>query len=166
MDYSIPHRLTGPFGNNDFWYSIDHDAKIIIPSIRDGSFSDITLWDETVFSIEEKGKKKVFSGLACFIRTRYLSIPCIICDNHNHALYFWYEAYFSWNIEYGIELVHIDEHSDLWENENTLWIYTRSTPKDDARSLDEIWKFTNYTDDDPYLRRGRYETMWNVWTMK
>ncbi len=44
----------------------------------------------------------------------------IIFDNHNHALYFWYEARINGLISTKNTLVHIDEHSDLWENKNDL----------------------------------------------
>lgn len=58
----------------------------------------------------------------------------IIFDNHNHALYFWYEALSQGLIGSKNTLVHIDEHSDLWENTNNL-------PKNP--SLEEVFHFTN-----------------------
>ena len=58
----------------------------------------------------------------------------IVFDNHNHALYFWYEAKENEIISMKNTLVHIDEHSDLWENKNDL-------PKEGK--LPEIFDFVN-----------------------
>lgn len=62
----------------------------------------------------------------------------MVFDNHNHALYFWYLARKKQVIQNGATLVHIDMHSDLWENQHVL-----ST--EGARNLDEVWEFTNYS---------------------
>lgn len=61
----------------------------------------------------------------------------IIFDNHNHALYFWIEAVRRWILKPGFELIHIDEHSDLWSNKHSL---------DLERALSDeqyAWDFTN-----------------------
>lgn len=63
-------------------------------------------------------------------------IPVVIFDNHNHALYFWYEAYFRGILASKNTLVHIDEHSDLWSNENDI----RENP-----TLKQMFDFTNYS---------------------
>lgn len=62
----------------------------------------------------------------------------MIFDNHNHALYFWIDAARRRIIQPGFELIHIDEHSDLWENENNLDL--GKALKDE----DYTWKFTNF----------------------
>lgn len=64
--------------------------------------------------------------------------PITIFDNHNHALYFWLEAVRIWAIRPGFELVHIDEHSDLWSNEYFL---------DLDKAIDNssyAWEFANH----------------------
>lgn len=61
-------------------------------------------------------------------------IPVVVFDNHNHALYFWYEAQKQGIIDVKNTLVHIDEHSDLWGNENDL----------DKTDLGSVFQFTNY----------------------
>ena len=61
----------------------------------------------------------------------------IIFDNHNHALYFWLDAVRRGIVRSGFELIHIDEHSDLWPNNHTL---------DLERALEDeeyAWQFTN-----------------------
>ncbi len=60
-----------------------------------------------------------------------------IFDNHNHALYFWYEARTRGFLQNGTTLVHIDMHSDLWENKFIL------SPLD-TQDLKKVWEFTNY----------------------
>lgn len=55
------------------------------------------------------------------LRSEWREKPTItIFDNHNHALYFWIDAVKRWILQPGFTLIHIDEHSDLWENPNTL----------------------------------------------
>jgi hypothetical protein len=62
-----------------------------------------------------------------------------IFDNHNHALYFWLDAMRRGAISHGCELIHIDEHSDLWTNEHTLDL-------EKARADEKYaWEFTNYS---------------------
>lgn len=61
-------------------------------------------------------------------------VPMIVFDNHNHALYFWYEALSKGMVGTQNTLVHIDEHSDLWANENNL---------PENPSLEEVFLFTN-----------------------
>lgn len=64
----------------------------------------------------------------------------IVFDNHNHALYFWYEAREQGLIGAKNTLVHIDEHSDLWENEYDLKVETcRGTSL-----LEKVFHFTNH----------------------
>lgn len=91
---------------------------------------------ELVFVAEDDGKLIEAKGLKHFVRTTWNNIPVTIFDNHNHALYFWYEARQLGIIQDGATLVHIDEHSDLWEN-----TYTFSKP--DSLNLAKAFEFTN-----------------------
>lgn len=59
-------------------------------------------------------------GLKNFIRMDWQGIPLVLVDNHNHVLYFWYEARKNGIIGNKNTLVHIDEHSDLRANENNI----------------------------------------------
>ena len=43
---------------------------------------------------------------------------CYIFDNHNHALFFWYQEYL--RFAQVCKVIHIDQHSDLWENQSSL----------------------------------------------
>lgn len=44
----------------------------------------------------------------------------IVFDNHHYALYFWYEALSRGFLGRGNTLIHIDQHSDLWDNKNDI----------------------------------------------
>lgn len=69
--------------------------------------------------------------------SKYMFPEIIIFDNHNHALYFWIDVVRRGIIEPWFELIHIDEHSDLWANEYSL---------DLERALKDeeyAWQFTN-----------------------
>jgi len=65
--------------------------------------------------------------------------PIFIFDNHNHALPFWYMI--SDNLKKTEEkiprLIHIDQHSDCWENLNKLYI----SWEDDE--MEKVFNFSN-----------------------
>lgn len=133
--YKTPFYLTDPVGNNAFSWEKRTNKSLYIPSIINGDFSDVRVGDEMVFEDrDEKGVLQSCKGLQNFVRMEWNGIPMIVFDNHNHALYFWYEAQSSGIIGQKNILAHIDEHSDLWDNENNI-------PKD--WSLDRIFEFTN-----------------------
>lgn len=82
----------------------------------------------------------------------------IVFDNHNHALYFWYEAREQGRVAPKSTLVHIDEHSDLWDNSNDI-------PKNPT--LEDIFHFTNYECNvgnyiQPALRAGIIEKVLRI----
>mgnify|MGYP003611528846 CR=1 FL=1 len=78
------------------------------------------------------------------------SVPWVIFDNHNHALYYWCKYLLGQNISLGsspkIPVVHIDMHSDLWKNINSLnvscfeWINMNSTSSSSEKCLGDAWK--------------------------
>ena len=85
-------------------------------------------------------------------------IPMRVFDNHNHALYFWYEAREQGIVGAKNTLVHIDEHSDLWENANDI-------PKEST--LQDVFDFTNSQCNvgnyiQPALRDGIIETVLRI----
>ncbi len=127
---------------------------LFIPKIIDGTLDDVTIGDNIVFADEENGKLRECRGLSHFVRTQFRDIPMIIFDNHNHALYFWYEALAHRIIQENTELIHIDEHSDLWENENTII----------KRDLEYIWEFSNFSCNvGNYIKPGIKNSL--IWSM-
>lgn len=79
--------------------------------------------DHEHFSFAEKNndwKIEYFHWLKNFLLIEGSdSPPIFIFDNHNHAITFWYNIIYSNKIQ-NIELIHIDQHSDCWENKNHL----------------------------------------------
>lgn len=116
----------------------DKNPILTIPPLVYGNIEDIRIWDDIVFEEIEEGEIRSCKGLKNFIETSLQGIPAIIFDNHNHALYFWIEALRKWIIQKGFELIHMDEHSDLWENPHTL-ILSQAIEHDEYS-----WKFTNH----------------------
>ena len=63
----------------------------------------------------------------------YGGVSTVIVDNHNHAMYCWYQAYFQGIIDTGVHVVHIDQHSDMRTCPDVL----------EATSLDAIFDYTH-----------------------
>ena len=134
MNYTIPHILSENAWNNAFSYDIRDSKSLSIPSLIGWTLDDVRIGNAIVFEEVKNGKIRSCMWLEHFVRLQGSSIPITIFDNHNHALYFWYEALSVWVISPWAELIHIDEHSDLWENTHTI----------KSHDLEDIWHFTNY----------------------
>jgi hypothetical protein len=141
MYYRHPYILRESVWNNALYSHDTHHNTLTIPAIQSGNISEITLWKNIVFITEENHQKLSHTWLDHFIRTKYYTTPCIVFDNHNHALYFWYESLIQWRVNQWVELIHIDQHSDLWKNENSvpIGVYNKE------EYLENIWKFTNFS---------------------
>lgn len=152
MDYSVPHILSLRTWNNAFAWeerirTYGKTPTLTIPSLIDGTIDDALHGDTIVFEEMEDGKLRSCTWLKNFVRIEWTSCwnhrsttpPITIFDNHNHALYFWLDALRQGIIKSWFELIHIDEHSDLWDNEYELDL-------DMAREDEEYaWDFTNYS---------------------
>ena len=79
--------------------------------------------DDEHFAFAEKNENweiEYFHGLKNFLWIEKTGVPPIfIFDNHNHAPVFRYNIIFNKKIK-NVELIHIDQHSDCWENKNHL----------------------------------------------
>ncbi|MDD2916257.1 MAG: UPF0489 family protein [Candidatus Gracilibacteria bacterium] len=135
--YNRPFYLTEYAGNNVFSYSIRTDPTLYVPSLIEGDFDDIAIGSEVVFEdMDEYGVLQSCRGLRNFVHMEWKGIPMVVFDNHNHALYFWYEALSHNQLGPHTTLVHIDEHSDLWENENDLTPFNSSNSPHPAPLLE------------------------------
>jgi len=130
-------------GNNAFAWEkrkelYNMSPSLIIPNLIEWSTNDIKIWNEIVFEEFSDGQIISCKGLKYFVNIKRPNVPeIVVFDNHNHALYFWIEAIRKKIIEPGFELIHIDEHSDLWDNIHIL---------DKEKALKEeqyAWEFTN-----------------------
>lgn len=153
MPYKSKHILTEKLWNNAFAWErrcLEYGENPIlhIPAVISGTIVDVKIWSSIVFEEEEDKKLKSCVGLENFVHiskqidTNTQSyhptiLPITIFDNHNHALYFWIEAVRKWIIIPWFELIHIDEHSDLWDNENELNL------QEAINNPEYAWDFTN-----------------------
>lgn len=145
MHYQEPYIFRENLGNNalsyaereQFWTLHGKKPELVIPKRIVGDISDVKISKNIAFEEYADGKIISCVGLENFVEIRRDDMPPIIVfDNHNHALYFWCEAIQRGIIDPGFELLHIDEHSDLWDNEYEI---------SDFSNLDEIWHFTNFS---------------------
>ncbi len=139
MHYNNKQLLTQRLGNNAFAWDermtqYGWSPTLNIPALIDWIIDDIGIGSEIVFEEIEDGKLKSCMGLENFVQ---LSENMVVFDNHNHALYFWIDAVREWKINQGCELIHIDEHSDLWANEHKLDLEKAIADEQYA------WDFTN-----------------------
>ncbi len=180
--YNQTFSLNGRLGNNAFSYELRGNKTLFVSSIIDGNFRDVKEWSEIVFEdIDEKGVLRSCTGLRNFVRMDWKGIPMIVFDNHNHALYFWYEALSRGDIGQKNTLVHIDEHSDLWANDNNIekspqtplnkgGTDTPRAPRERGGGIIElknIFEFTNYQCNvgnyiQPAIRSGIIETVLRI----
>lgn len=119
-------------GNNKFSYEKRIDPKIRVAPLKHWDINDLKIWNEIVFEEIQNNKLISCFGLKNFIKIKNKDI--YIFDNHNHALYFRYIENMKWNIKDKIDLIHIDQHSDM----NT----PDSLP--DIINQKNIYKYVNY----------------------
>ncbi len=153
LSYREQHILRENIWNNALSYKKRINKKLSIPLLKEGVLEDIEEgWEIAFEEIDEYGKIISCKWLKNFIRIIDIpyfnerNIPITVCDNHNHVLAFWYEAYLDGNIEENAELIHIDEHSDLWSNEYDISIIKNPNFFNLSRKQqdDAIYRFTNY----------------------
>ena len=142
--YKNRERLLGNIGNNALSYNermaiLWTEPSLVIPALIDGNIHDVLLGEEIVFEEVQNGKLVSCKGLQDFVYIQDYGKEIAIFDNHNHALYFWLEWYKKGLIESWCELIHIDEHSDLWSNDNVLNL--EEAKKDENYSFE----FTNHS---------------------
>jgi hypothetical protein len=139
MHYQNKQILDQKLGNNAFAWDeriekYGRSPTLMIPAVIDGTLDDVQIGTDIVFEEQEDGILRSCVGLENFVQ---LSKNIVIFDNHNHALYFWIDAMRRYIIELGCELIHIDEHSDLWGNSHTIDL--EKAMKDESYA----WEFTN-----------------------
>ncbi len=159
-NYNKSFQITENVGNNVFCFDKISNPKLYVPKLIKWNISDIKIWKNTVFREEKKWEIIEYKWLKDFIvissewnESRNLlnisnkEIPPLqskwqsiyIVDNHNHALYFRYKEYFAWNIKKWIDLIHIDQHTDM----NKLPPLLKGG-RGDFKTLNGIFQITNY----------------------
>lgn len=127
-------------GNNAFSYekrkSLGSDCKIYVPSIVSWSLDNLKIWNQIAFEeIDSKWNLSSHVWLQNFFHISRWNKNIFIMDNHNHALYFRFQSYFNKGISAPINLIHIDQHTDMNDNENSFSLDS---------DLDQISDFVNY----------------------
>lgn len=118
-DYYPWFFLEWLYSNNIFSHAqrkkIWHDWRLWVPSLVEWVIDDCIVWSKIVFEEYDASKKQVVScvWLEHFVINHDKRFMCM--DNHNHALFFWFYAQRQWRFDDGVVLVHIDQHSDLWD---------------------------------------------------
>ena len=143
--YKSLYHFTQNLGNNALSYNerakiLWKNPSLVIPKRIFWTIDDVRISEKNmVFEEVENGKLKSCFGLENFVNISLPNLPeIVVFDNHNHALFFWCEG-IQWGIlEPNFELIHIDEHSDLWANENIF------DPSQIA-NLEYAWNFTNFS---------------------
>lgn len=121
--YQKKYLLTNNTGNNAFSFhqreKIQGMAAITIPALIHGTLDDLAIGDDVVFEeIDHTGQLRSCKGLQYLLKLndkfQAHDAPIYIIDNHNHALYCRLHelSHVSAKIDQ-IELIHIDQHSDL-----------------------------------------------------
>jgi len=105
--------ITRPVGNNAFSFDRRRHKRIYVPPLIEGTLDDLILGSEIVFSEVEDGVEKNRTGLKHFVYCHHAQKEIFIFDNHNHAFFFWWRAFYNGKITPGRLLVHIDQHSDM-----------------------------------------------------
>ncbi len=117
--YTHETRLTEPVGNNAISYvermALWSHGKLHIAQVVDWTVDDLLLWENIVFEEIEDGKLVPCKGLKSLLRIVSHNKTIYITDNHNHALYFRYEALRNKIITEWMTLLHIDQHADMNE---------------------------------------------------
>ncbi|MCD6375334.1 MAG: UPF0489 family protein [Caldisericaceae bacterium] len=104
-----------PLGNNLFSYYRRKHREIYVPPLIKGSLEDVKLGSQIAFAEVEDDQEIIQYGLQYFVYFTHRQKPVFIFDNHNHAFFFWMMCYKSGIIPSGSMLLHLDQHTDMWE---------------------------------------------------
>ena len=81
---------------------------------------DLILWENIVFEEIEDGKLLSCTWLSSLLKISINNKMIYIMDNHNHALYFRYEALHDGLIQKWATLLHVDQHADMNEPDERI----------------------------------------------
>lgn len=118
-------KLTTAQWNNIFSYNErkQHWSQTIITipdRIQITSLDQVRLGHDTVFEeIDHHGIIRSCTGLMHRYELSLTWKPIVITDNHNHVLPYRLDIITTHQSK-SVHLIHIDQHSDLWPNSNTL----------------------------------------------
>ncbi len=129
-----------PVGNNAFSFDQRSVKKIFVPPLISGTINNVQLGQEPAFVEVEDGHEHVRTGLKNFIYWNFNNKPIFIFDNHNHAFFFWLLAFKGGVFKNNLFLVHVDQHTDVWEPPNNPGFSL-----DEEIDLKKVFEYTNFT---------------------
>ena len=89
-----------------------------LPRFRKGILADLALAEKPYRAVNARDHDAERQGLKEFLRLETTDgKPIYIVDEHHHALFAWVEALSEGVIQSGATLIHVDEHSDAWEED-------------------------------------------------
>lgn len=134
--YNTGFWITEKKGNNIFCFDEKkQQSEIYVAKTKKWNLNDLAIGDKSVFREKNNlGDIVLYQGLENFIECDNY----IIFDNHNHALFFWYQAYKNNMFKKWVKVIHIDQHTDMNENANIL-------ADIDTLTKQEVFDFTNYS---------------------
>ena len=139
--------LKGNYWNNVFWYQLDSNQELWVPYLKEVNYDDlkngwILLWNSPVFSeVNWEWKLQYYSWLDAFYCFDWNWVPVYIFDNHNHAFAFWWREVLKWVIRRWLLLLHIDQHSDMNDNEFCLENETWEEITVFSNQFCNVWNF-------------------------
>ncbi len=138
--YKKTFYITSAVWNNAFSFEKRNNKKLFVPSlIKINNFDDIFMWNEIVFEdFDFADKLQSCFWLRNFYEIDYKWKKVYLFDNHNHAYFFWHQAFKNWFIKENSTLVHIDEHADTRDP----WVYLK---REELNDLEKIFNYTNFT---------------------
>lgn len=103
-----------------------------------GTLSDLVLIENPIGQMLPDGHEKN-KTLEKYIRLSWgpNETPVYIVDNHEVALYCWYEAFFEGRVALGATLLHYDDHSDAEKASQRAPVISPEALRDGAWSLDD-----------------------------
>jgi len=130
--------LKEALGNNQFSFEKRKQKQIYVAPLKKGKLSDLSVGKNIAFSEYSDGKEYNYPGLENFIHFELNGKEIFIFDNHNHAFFFWIYAYHAGIINFGENLVHIDQHTDMRKPEKWLAI-------SEMHDALKIFEYTNFS---------------------
>jgi hypothetical protein len=133
-------RITENAWNNAFSFEKRQESckgknpKIYVADLIEWTLDDVEIWEHIAFEeVDEKWIIHSHVWLKHFVKINLKSTPSFmvglqtpprgdfyIFDNHNHALYFWYQEYLDGKIPLWLPVIHLDQHTDMRENPSLL----------------------------------------------
>lgn len=106
---------------------VDPLRELFVPRYQFDSLLNVCESSEIGFCLSEKEQ---FFSLDSYRIDTIAWVPTILCDNHNAVSHAWGIAFDQGLLERWVTCIHIDEHSDLWENKSLPHDFLNQSPTD------------------------------------